>query len=100
MKVEVIFMAELDRKLMAELDRRCPGWREDNDDADDYPVPISEDDLPLSRTWMRRLHITSDKLRQVFAEAREIARDIKPGQTATIYADEDRSGGFLLARVR
>ncbi len=98
MKVEVVFMAHLDRKFVADLDRNCPEWRDGNKHENTYPVAISEDDLPLSRTWMRRLRITPAKLRQVFAEAREAVQDIKPGQTVTIVADEDRNGGFVVAR--
>ena len=90
MKVEVEFMAH--------LERGHPLWRKDDERDNVYPVIVSEDDLPLTKVELRRLRITPAKLQQVFAEAREAVRDIKPGHTARIVADEDRSGGFVVAR--
>jgi hypothetical protein len=71
MKVEVEFMYDVDH------DR----WETEQ-------VMISEDDLPLlTKDDMRALRITPNALKEVFAEARELAKDIKPSDRVRIIAD-------------
>jgi hypothetical protein len=41
---------------------------------------VFEDDLPLDKATRRALRITRKALKEVFAEAKELAKDIKPGQ--------------------
>jgi hypothetical protein len=60
----------------------------------DHPNPevqscqvMVKDDLPLHRDMMKRLRITARALREVFAEARELTKDIKPGDRIRIVAD-------------
>jgi hypothetical protein len=51
---------------------------------------IPEDDLPLHKDTLTRLRITPHALREVFAEARELAKELKPNQR--IVADRGWRG--------
>jgi hypothetical protein len=75
MKVEVEFTCDLDPDH--------PDWPE----VQWCQVLISEDDLPLTKDDLRRLRITPATLKEVFAEARELAKDIKPSDRVRICAD-------------
>jgi hypothetical protein len=75
MKVEVEFTFDLDPDH--------PDWPE----VQWCQVTIPEDDLPLHKDTMRRLRITPGALREVFAEARELAKEIKPGDRVRVIAD-------------
>jgi hypothetical protein len=90
MKVEVEFTCDLDPDH--------PDWPE----VTWCEVLISEDDLPLDKDTLRRLRITPAKLREVFAEARELAKDIKPGDRVRICADRGRANDddFFVVPVR
>ena len=59
-----------------DLDPDHPDWPEEQT----RQVMIPEDDLPLHKDTMKRLRITARALREVFAEARELAKEIKPNQ--------------------
>jgi hypothetical protein len=48
---------------------------------------IPEDDLPLHSDMLKRLRITARALKEVFAEARELAKELKPGDRVRIVAD-------------
>jgi hypothetical protein len=48
---------------------------------------ISENDFPLDKATIRGLRITPRALKEVFAEARELAKDIKPGDRTRVVAD-------------
>jgi hypothetical protein len=71
-------------------------------------VLISEDELPLDKDTMRRLRITPGAIDEVFAEARELAKEVKPSDRVRIIADRlwigKRSGrskdDFLVAPCR
>jgi len=71
------------------LDPNHPDWPE----VQWCQVLISEDELPtLTKADMRRLRITACALNEVFAEARELAKEIKPGDRVRIVADRDWRG--------
>jgi hypothetical protein len=65
-------------------------------DHEDWPevqsvqVMIPEEDLPLHKDTLRGLRITARALREVFAEARELAKELKPNQR--IVADRGWRG--------
>jgi hypothetical protein len=80
MKVEVEFTCDLDPDH--------PDWPE----VQWCQVMISEDDLPLDKATMRRLRITPSALKEVFSEARELAKDIKPSDRVRIIADRGWRG--------
>jgi hypothetical protein len=63
-----------------------------NPEVQSCQVMIPEDDLPLHRDMMKRLRITPRALREVFAEARELAKEIKPGDRVRIVADRTWRG--------
>ena len=75
MKVEVEFTFDLD------FDH--PDWPEETS----CQLLISEDELPLHKDMMKRLRITPSALKEVFAEARELSKDIKPSDRVRIVAD-------------
>jgi hypothetical protein len=74
MKVEVEFTLDLDPDH--------PDWPE----VQSCQVMIPEDDIP-PRNMLKRLRITARALSEVFAEARELAKEIKPGDRVRIVAD-------------
>src|SRR5262245_29096772 len=80
MKVEVEFTFDLDPDH--------PDWPE----VQSCQVMISENELPLDRDTMKRLRITRRALEEVFAEARELAQEIKPGDRVRIVADRGWRG--------
>ena len=82
-------------RLPTEVEFSC-----DLGDDEDCQVLISENDLPLDEDTLRRLHITSAKLAEIFAEAKELAKDIKPNDSARIVADRGWGGEFLVARCK
>jgi hypothetical protein len=53
---------------------------------------ISENDLPLEKDTMRRLKVTDKALKEVFAEARELSKDIKPNDRSRVVADRGWAG--------
>jgi len=53
---------------------------------------IPENDLPLHKDFMKGLRITPRALKEVFAEARELAKEIKPGDRVRIVADRGWRG--------
>jgi hypothetical protein len=67
---------------------------------------VFEDDLPLDKATRRMLRITRKALKEIFAEAKELAKDIKPGQRIVAdYLRRDRRRGrskddFLVALCR
>jgi hypothetical protein len=70
-------------EFTCDLDPDHPDWPE----VQWCQVLISEDDLPLDKDTMKRLRITPKALKEVFAEAKELARDIKPSDRVRIIAD-------------
>ena len=80
MKVEVEFTCDLDPDH--------PDWPE----VQWCQVLISEDELPLDKDTLRRLAITPKALKEVFAEARELTKDIKPNDRVRIVADRGWRG--------
>ena len=74
MRVEVEFMYD--------LDSNHPDWPEEQS----CQMLISEN-APLTKDDMRKLRITPRALKEVFAEARELAKEIKPGDRARVIAD-------------
>jgi hypothetical protein len=53
------------------------------------PVGIREDEIAaLTRAELKRLHISRQEIRRVFAEARELMRDVKPGDRVRPCADQ------------
>jgi hypothetical protein len=81
MKVEVEFTCDLDPDHA--------DWPE----VQSCQVMISEDELPsLTKDDLRRLRITPSALKEVFAEARELAKDIKPSDRVRICADRGWRG--------
>jgi hypothetical protein len=75
-------------EFTCDLDPDHPDWPEEQW----YQVMISEDDLPLHKGIMKRLRITPRALREVFAEARELAKEIKPNDKVRIVADRGWRG--------
>jgi hypothetical protein len=74
---------KLEVEFTCDLDPDHPDWPE----VKWCQVMISEDDLPLDKATMRRLRITPTALKEVFAEAKELAKDIKPSDRVRIIAD-------------
>lgn len=59
------------------------------------PVLIREDELSsLTAADLRALHISRERIYQVFAEARELMRDVEPRDRVRPCADLRLDGGF------
>jgi hypothetical protein len=79
-------MARYFVEFTCDLDPDHPDWPE----VQSCQVMIFEKDLPLTKADMRRLRITPRALKEVFAEARELAKEIKPNER--IIADRGWRG--------
>jgi hypothetical protein len=72
----------------------------DEPGGDPTPVGIREDEVPsLTRAELRRLHISRREIRRVFAEARELMCDVKPGDRKRPCADQHLDGHFEVILV-
>jgi hypothetical protein len=69
-------------EFTCDLDPDHPDWPEEQS----CQMLISEN-APLDKDMMRRLRITPRALKEVFAEARELAKEIKPGDRVRVVAD-------------